>query len=112
GPRHRGIHHDDMRLEPAGERDRFLAVLRLADDGDRRIVLEQATEAAADHRVIVSEQDIDGTHTAAALRAGTVKRTSVPPAGGIRKSIVPPTRSARSRIVTSPSPRRPSAVRP
>ena len=42
-----------------GQPDRLLAVARLADDRDRRIVLEQAPEAAAHQRVIVDEQDGD-----------------------------------------------------
>ena len=39
--------------------NRFVAVARLADDVDRRVVFEQAAKAAPDQRVIIGEQNRD-----------------------------------------------------
>ena len=42
-----------------GQADRFVAVAGLADDDDRRVVLEQPAEAAPHERVIVDERHGD-----------------------------------------------------
>ena len=56
---HGAVHHDDTRLELRRQPDRLLAVARLADDDDQRIVLEEAPEAAPYQAVIVGEQNSD-----------------------------------------------------
>ena len=57
--RHGHVHHHHARLQLVGQANGFLAGARLAHDRDRRIVLEQAAEAAPHQRVIVDEQDGD-----------------------------------------------------
>src|SRR5262249_60858882 len=103
---------DAPALQRAGGADRLVPVAGFADDGDLRIVFEQPADPATDDCVVVGQKDADLLHAGAPARAGTMKRTSVPPPAGRASSIVPPTRSARSRIVMSPSPRRPPALTP
>ena len=54
-------------LSCRGQPDGFLAVARLADDDHRRVVLEQAAEAAPYQAVIVGEQDRDRSVPRASL---------------------------------------------
>ena len=107
---HGRVHHDDVRLQLGGQRDRFVAVARFADDRDRRVVFEQAAEAAPHERVVVGEQDGDrvascGSVAGAVTAAPSSRTQRAALAAGARHSSVPPSSSARSRMATSPSPR-------
>ena len=57
--RHPQVHDHDVGAAALGERDRRLAVGRLADDADVRRAEERQAQALADDLVVVRDQDGD-----------------------------------------------------
>ena len=51
--------HDDVGLELLHERERLEAVARFADDGDVRVVFQDAAEPLPYQRVVVDEHHAD-----------------------------------------------------
>ena len=95
--RHDDVEEHDIRLVEARLAHGFLGVAGLVLDADVLLGLEQQTQAGADERVVVDDQDTDhGSGTSA---------TNVVPAPG-RDSIVsrPPSSATRSCMPTRPIP--------
>ena len=97
--RHLDVDQGDVRAVPGGERDRLLSVSRLADDLDVVLGLQQRPDAAADQRLVVSQQDPDHA------RAGISARTRKPPPACGPACSRPPSADTRSRMPMRPSPR-------
>ena len=57
--RHQQVHDDDVRAQRLDRGQRLDAVLRLADHLEVVVEREEVAHAAADHRVVVGEQDPD-----------------------------------------------------
>src|SRR5690606_9252059 len=57
--RHQQVHHDDVRLELAGQRDGLAPVLGLADDLEVVLEAEGQLQAPAHDGVVIDEQDTD-----------------------------------------------------
>jgi hypothetical protein len=58
-PRHADVHEDDVGSPPGGQRDGLEAVGGLADHLEVRLAGEQQPEPAADHLLVVRQQDAD-----------------------------------------------------
>ena len=78
-----------MRLGPANGVEHEVAAIDLRNDFDVRFEREQARERAADHRLILCDEDPDH------VERGTVTRNVNPPSGLAIASSRPRTRSAR-----------------
>ena len=96
--RHDDVHQDDVGLVRAGLEDGFAKIARLGHDLDVVLRLEHATEAGADDRVVVDDEDADRHVT------GTSIDSVVPEPGEDSTSSRPPTRPTRSCIPSSPRP--------
>jgi hypothetical protein len=73
-PRHPDVDQADVRPDPPRQLYGLGAVGRLGDHLDIRLVVQQQPQPAADHRLIVSEQNPD-RHGAA--RCGTANRRQI-----------------------------------
>jgi hypothetical protein len=83
--RHPDVHHDDVRVAPAGQLDRGRAVGGLADDSDAFLLFQDHAEALAQERLVVNEDDRDRVcarrtiaHGASGSRIGIVAVTVHP----------------------------------
>src|SRR5215470_4077116 len=103
--RHAEVENCEIRLEFHGQGDSFAAVLGLSADLPIRSCCQQSDQAAADHFVIVSQQDPN--HAATSGRrgswSGTIAATIVP---GLARLIskLPPISRKRSAIPARPPP--------
>jgi hypothetical protein len=120
GARHPDVHQDDGRALGPGQRDRLLAVDRLAHYLDVVRRLEQHPEAGPDQRLVVGQQHPDhrgparpdsagrpasaGSAPRPRLSSGSRAVTRKPPSGRGPASTVPPAAAARSRMPRNPCP--------
>src|SRR5262249_12971560 len=97
------VHHHDVGLQLADERDRGAAVVRFAHHLEVVFGVEQEAEPGADQLLVVGEDDADHRlATTSALRRGASTQKP-PPTRGPAVS-TPPTVAARSRMPASPCP--------
>ena len=86
-PGHAQVHHDHVGPAALGERDRRLAVRRLADDADVRRAQQREAEPFAHDLVVVCEQDGDlAEYPPRGDSTGTVRRGSAASAPGRGRS--------------------------
>jgi hypothetical protein len=78
--RHADVDEADVGPELAGEADRLGPVGSLGDHFDVGLVLEDQAQAAADHRLVVGEQNPDA-HAFLLAGSGSVAATTQPPSG-------------------------------
>ncbi|GIE72882.1 hypothetical protein Apa02nite_089900 [Actinoplanes palleronii] len=98
--RHPDVEENDVGPMLPGQRDSVVAVARLGHDLEVVLGVEQSSEAAADQRLVVDQQDPDHDVPSTGSSAWTVK----PPSsrGSARSS--PPRAVTRSRIPSRPTP--------
>src|SRR5919198_6629800 len=104
--RHRDVRYGEVHLGGERQAHRLAAVAGLGDHREVGFGVEHHAQAAADHRVVVGEQDARGQRDAHAMPSGNgmSRRTSVPPAGTGETVSLPPTCSARSCMPAIPLP--------
>src|SRR5579875_3354067 len=65
--RHRDIHQYDVGAQLGDVRERLATVAGLADDLDARKLADQRFEAGANQKMVVAQQETDGSHGTANL---------------------------------------------
>jgi hypothetical protein len=98
---HADVDEADVGPELAGEADGLAPVGGLGDHVDAGLGLEDEAQPAADHRLVVGEQDPDA-HAPLPAAKGSVAPTAQPPPGRGPARSVPPRASIRSCMPASP----------
>src|SRR5262245_16628746 len=100
------IHQGDVGVVSSKQFDRFMAVRCLRDHFHVRLVVDDRSEAFAEHRMIVDTEHADlhdrRPSRAKAMRPGTVSSSSVPAVALLQTLKRAPIFSARSRMPGSP----------
>src|SRR5258708_26539240 len=105
--RHLDVEERDVWSGAHGLVDDAVATFDLGDDLDVGFSRKQRRAGAADHRLVLGDQDPDqatGISLGVAMPAGRMTRRRTPASGSVPTSNLPPASSTRSRRPISPTP--------
>src|SRR5260370_3826793 len=104
---HLDVEESDVWFGAPGLVEDAVAAFDLGDDLDVVYSRKQRGEGAADHRLVLGDQDRDqatGISLGVAMPAGRMTRRRTPASGSVPTSNLPPASSTRSRRPISPTP--------